>query len=251
MFYREYKPAIQLMPYIETYWVGDGYFAEKSFYKVLPDGCLDIIFSFSESKPDSRLVAHQPNIIGTMTSYLEDYHWGRVEMYGIRFRPGGFAAFTKTPINEFTNIAVDISLADTLFDSSFYEQMAEQVILDDRITFLNRYFSSMQRNARAVDRRIVHSIELIEANQGLLSLDKIAQESCLSPRHLERRFKEVVGISPKKFSTIVRFNAAAAYLKSSSSLSIWDAAFRFGYTDKSHLIKEFKIFSGSGPSSSK
>lgn len=50
MLHREFKPNTLLTPYIETYWSVCGYKQEEEFHKILPDGCIDIIFSFESNQ---------------------------------------------------------------------------------------------------------------------------------------------------------------------------------------------------------
>jgi hypothetical protein len=69
---------------VETYWTTIGYVEKKTSFKVLPDGCVDIVFNLNESVPD---------IVGTMTTVFEVVFSGSVRMFGIRFR----CLFVSTP----------------------------------------------------------------------------------------------------------------------------------------------------------
>jgi len=98
MQYKEYEPNKLLAPYIDTYWISDGFGGKGKFYKILPDGCVDIIFSFDKAKS-----TFLTKVVGTMTSFLEISYPQSVEMFGIRFRPAGITAFTRVPVEEFTD----------------------------------------------------------------------------------------------------------------------------------------------------
>ncbi|MDR1347578.1 MAG: hypothetical protein LBJ63_03985, partial [Prevotellaceae bacterium] len=81
--YNEYNPDIQLTHWVETYWVASGFINSEDVTKILPDGCVDIIFMFDRTKGSFHV-----SIVGTMTTFFEiDYQ--SVQMFGIRFKPAG------------------------------------------------------------------------------------------------------------------------------------------------------------------
>ncbi len=246
--YNEYQPSALLIPYIEVYWTAEGFAEEEISYKVLPDGCVDIIFSFGDTSSKSGLEPILPNIIGTMTTYSKGYHSGRVCMLGIRFRPAGFTAFTRIPINEFTDRRVSLTLIESLFDKQFYSALPDKKSTKDRLKHIDTYFIQKLRQLFSIDRQVVYAIDLIQQTKGLLPLAIVANKSCLSLRHFERRFKHAVGISPKTFSKITKFKHTLSYLEKNKNTSLFAAAIDCGYYDQAHLIKELKALSGSSPS---
>jgi len=78
------------------------------------------------------------------------------------------------------------------------------------------------------------------------SLDAIAGDLRISRRHLERVFKEHVGISPQKYQSILRFEKSIEMIKKGENLI--HLTFELDYTDQSHFIKEFKKYSSLTPS---
>lgn len=248
MLYQEHAPNFGLTTYIEIYWTAKGMMPQKVIHKVFPDGCVDIIFSLGSSLSNSRLTPFSPNIIGTMTTYIEDYYLGEVDMIGIRFSPGCFTVFTKTPINEFTDKTVDLSLIESLFEEEFYDTLPYLDTITDRIQYFDSYFINLLNKLYQTENRIIYAVELIRKTHGQMLLQTVAQESCLSLRHLERKFKETIGISPRIFSNITRFKSTISYIKHNPNTSVTDSALMFGYYDKSHLIKEFRKLSGKIPS---
>ncbi|MFV0588338.1 DUF6597 domain-containing transcriptional factor [Bacteroides reticulotermitis] len=247
MLYREFQPDILLAPYIETYWTASGYNQEAELHRVLPDGCVDIIFSFEED----ALLGMQPtspNIIGTMTTYLESAYVNKVDMLGMRFKPAGFTAFTRTPISEFTDQRVSLVLVETLFDERFYVELPQKPTTRERIQHLDAYFLEKLKRVFQPEPQIVYAVDLIRQTKGLLPLTEVAYKSCLSLRHLERKFKVAVGTSPKAFSKVVKFQHTVSYLERNKDTSLFHTAIDCGYYDQAHLIKEFKTLSGDSPS---
>jgi AraC-like DNA-binding protein len=84
-------------------------------------------------------------------------------------------------------------------------------------------------------------------NAGNCSIEKIACRANMSIKTFERKFTEQVGISPKLFSRILRFNSAVALKLSDPHRSWTDIAHHCGYYDQMHFIKECKLFAGATP----
>ncbi|MEO8396457.1 MAG: helix-turn-helix domain-containing protein [Chloroflexota bacterium] len=84
--------------------------------------------------------------------------------------------------------------------------------------------------------------EQLYASKGQFDMDQLAQDSCLSLRQLERRFKQLTGVTPKSLARLIRFEATRNRLFYDPTMSILDLVHEFGYTDQAHLTHEFKAF---------
>jgi transcriptional regulator GlxA family with amidase domain len=87
---------------------------------------------------------------------------------------------------------------------------------------------------------VVNEVE----TSGFLSVGEMADRAALSPRQFERRFRQAVGIPPKLFSRMQRFQRVFGALEGAG----WaDAAIECGYYDQAHLIRDFQEFAGKPP----
>jgi transcriptional regulator GlxA family with amidase domain len=91
------------------------------------------------------------------------------------------------------------------------------------------------------------ALEIIYASRGQARMDEVADRCGFSLRQFERRFKQLVGISPKLLARLVRFEAVRAVLLDRPSGRMHELASRFGYTDEAHLSHDFKILAGRSP----
>ena len=98
-----------------------------------------------------------------------------------------------------------------------------------------------------MDNKTDHALSSILLSKGSISLKKLTENLDLSERSLERKFKESVGISPKLFSRICRFQASLKQLKHNHYDKLSDIAFENDYSDQSHFIRSFKEFTGFSP----
>jgi AraC-like DNA-binding protein len=239
--YSEYNPDMQLTHWVETYWAASGFINSEDITKILPDGCVDIIFMFDETKG-----SFYTGLVGTMTAFLEiDYQ--SMQMFGIRFKPAGITAFTRIPVEEFTDRIVELALVETLFNKSFCEALAEKPSIAEIVAYTNNYLTSLLPCLYRSDRQIIRAADMIYLAKGQLPLAAVASDVCLCQRHFERKFKSAIGINPKLFAKIFRFKHALQYLKNCPHKDLLDVAIACGYYDHSHLIKDFKMLSGDAP----
>jgi transcriptional regulator GlxA family with amidase domain len=91
------------------------------------------------------------------------------------------------------------------------------------------------------------SVDLINRTKGNITVDCLASEACLSRRQFERIFLAYIGISPKQFLKIVRFQNAIFINHNSNAKSLTDLALKAGYYDQSHFINEMKELTGYTP----
>lgn len=247
--YHEYPPDIRLAHLIETYWVAEGSIETSFNQRILPDGCVDIIFDFHRNVSTRPYSAGKPELVGTQTSLLEiTYPVGDIQMMGIRFTPGGITALTRIPVFELTDRNIELSLTENLLDTAFYERLPEMDTMCERITHFNQYFLARLHSLYIPDQRITHAISYIRDHNGQLSVRQMADETCLSERQFERRFKTTTGISPKQFNSIIRFRHARRYVKTHPGESMYHVAIACGYHDHSHMHKAFRQLGDISPS---
>ncbi|MDR1402471.1 MAG: AraC family transcriptional regulator [Tannerellaceae bacterium] len=242
MLYKEYQPDALLSPYIETYWISNGFTGERKSYKILPDGCVDIIFSVDKTKN-----TFYAGIAGTMTTFLNVNNQNSVQMFGIRFKPMGITAFTRVSVEEFTDRNVELTSVETLFGKSFYDTLPEKQLAEEIIKHTDNYLINRLPYLYRSDRQIIRAVDLIYLAKGQVSLSETASNVCLCQRHFERKFKCSIGVSPKTFAGIIRFKYALRYLRSHPHSDLLSVAVECGYYDHAHLIKDFKILSGDTP----
>jgi transcriptional regulator GlxA family with amidase domain len=109
----------------------------------------------------------------------------------------------------------------------------------------------LRRRARvawaAADPRVAAAVEAIEDKGGDLRVAAIARASQTSARHLERLFADEVGLGPKVFARLLRFQAAAARVVGEPDAPLVAVSGDGGYFDQSHMIRDFLAFAGSSP----
>jgi AraC-like DNA-binding protein len=224
--YRELAPSAALRPWVACYWSRDAFVARDAVtQRVLPDGCVDVIFDCTD--------AHAFGV-GAMTSPLVLQSARGPEMLGVRFRPGRGADFFGMPLAELTDTRIELPLLDAA-------QVADRRIAAIEELLLRR-LAIAERDAR-VDAAVAR----IEAARGAIAVDDVARFAGMTRQHLRRRFLERVGISPKMFARVVRFQSVLANAANADAAEWAGVAAEHGYADQSHLIADFRELAGTTP----
>jgi len=120
---------------------------------------------------------------------------------------------------------------------------------DPQVTLhvLKRSFAGLLRGQARVPPSPVPQLEhTIRARKGMVQVNELAALAGLSERQLQRRFTEEIGLSPKAFCSVVRFNHVYSEMKCTGKLDL-DVALACGYFDESHMIKDLVYFLGKTP----
>lgn len=125
------------------------------------------------------------------------------------------------------------------------QSVSYDLMIDIVCSFLEAKYDSSCRPIEAIDETAIQMLDPLNNH----SLEEWASIACLSLRQFERNFISRVGISPKLFIRIVRFEYAMKIKNQSGDKSWSEIALETGYTDSSHILKEFKEFAEFPPSS--
>ncbi|MBW8360982.1 MAG: helix-turn-helix transcriptional regulator [Kaistella sp.] len=242
MEYEEIKPCRELAPFIHTYWKLKGNKPDQQWERNFPDGCAGFVINLGDScLTDNGSVTMEfgkTYLVGAMTSYKDSFIDSETHLLGVCLKPGTFDNFYNfASQNELTNNTI-------AFDKP--NSFNVDKIRDNAFNYLNHYFTDRIRSKHIVLQSVIDEIHL---TNGQISIDELSKRHSTSVRQLERNFKKLIGISPKEYSNIIRFQNALCTIKNShADRSLLDIAFECGYYDHSHLANEIKRNTGLPPS---
>lgn len=173
---------------------------------------------------------------------------GRTSMLSIQFYPHSIALFFDLPINELTNETLDTSAINGRQAHELEEQLHDLPSLDDKVKHIEKFLlRRLNRKQEYTWKRVCHNIQLINQHNGMITPDQLASEACLSRKQHERIFRQMVGLSPKQFFKVIRFQYAIYAHQQYPFESLTEIAYRCGYYDQSHMINDFHELSGITP----
>jgi len=164
----------------------------------------------------------------------------------IHFKPGGFFKTFHLPAYFFNNRSQE---AEKFLGKQVAEMgnQLRKTHLSRKIELLDAWLIEQLQNQKKTDRNIDDAIQLIERNKGNITLSELEEMTFTTKRTLERHFLEQVGLHPKIFSRLVRFNAVLRFIESGLNINWRQLAEVCGYYDQSHFINEFKSLTGGLP----
>ena len=255
MQYTEHRPSPALAEHLECLWflsATDSSPATGASERVLPDGCVEWIFHlgspFQRSAQSAGEWERQPRsfVVGELTRFLLLQPTGDVAVMGVRFRPGGAYRFLPFPLSDFTDSTVPTG--DVWGHEGTY---LEEAVLEARNNMqrqqLVEEFLLRQLVITTPRPRFDAAVKEIIRTRGQTRVHEVANGVGWSSRQLERDFGASLGLSPKSFSRIMRFQNLLR-LVGEGTLREWaNLAIEGGYADQPHMVREFREFAGHTP----
>lgn len=177
-------------------------------------------------------------------------HWIRlrspVDSFGIFFQPMGIGQLFGIPGRLMVNqgyAAVDVMGKSILL---LWERMAENKCFNARVRIVEDHLLGAVARA-SICTLLMASARKIFRDRGAIQIRIYANEASLSVRQYERRFLDEVGITPKLFARITRYQMAMDAKVATPTRSWITIAHEFGYHDQMHMIKDFQKLSGNSP----
>jgi AraC-like DNA-binding protein len=250
--YSIFLPVPLLQPYIDLYWIlrsSDGQ-PQSVVENIFVDGHADLMFNFGVSyarrtAPGETSVMKQAHLDAQRTFPLMVAQDGAVDLVGVRFRPGGLAAFLALPVYETSNLTVDL---DCLWGITARELECRLYEADNhaRIALLDDFFLRRLAPPLALP-LVLHVAARLNESGGGVRIAALSREVGYSIRTLDRLFRASFGFSPKFYARIARFQQALKRVGEQPLMSLTEIAFVSGYYDQAHFSREFADFAGSAP----
>ena len=254
MFYKKYLPAAPLRPYINWFYIleVEASVARPLELTAIANPSCAMVFNYGERYHITNPYYQQewlPEsfLSGISTAPYRLHFSGSIGSLGVIFRTAAFRDIFHLPEPQ---ALAGCRLVGSFFlgkDSRFFcEQLAEAPSHQARIELTDAWFLKMFARKPAAIHPADRALDIIMQNRGLVSMDSLSRALCLSPRQLRRVFLERTGASPKFLARMKRFSYAHNCLTSGSQR--WqDFLGDNGFYDQSHLIRDFKLFSGNTP----
>ncbi|GAB4246229.1 MAG: hypothetical protein Tsb0034_25150 [Ekhidna sp.] len=250
MHYESFFPSDPLKELVKEFWIYENDDPEVDEQKIIPDGYSEIIFHYGDPfqinlngiwEDQSRLL-----FSSQITKYFYLRNTGRSGMLGIKLFPTALHRLLQMDLSETVDCV--LPLESTQLDVNSLAVLADsQLKTENKVKEAEAWLTHLLSNTRDTP-RIDECVSQIMLENGMADIEQLASSVGLSTRQLERSFKKVVGLTPKFYSRIVRFNYIFEVMKEHNDSWI-RIALQSGYFDQSHFIKNFKEFTGEEPSS--
>jgi AraC-like DNA-binding protein len=248
MYHKEFEPPEELRDTIKCFWYDKRDFGEiQSSFEVQPDGYAEIIFHFGNAcsifyngctqplpSPAMMGLLNHPFLL-TTKSHLEIigircFPWTVFDLLGLPSGKDGVRIFEHP-----------IALLQPALDKLIHAGR-----IDEALAQVQKYFLNARSGIATSTMLFKAGVAMREAN-GSMPVSQVAEAAHATVRTLERNFKQSSGYTIKDVSGLMRFEQVRNQLWLSPNCNIASLAHELGYTDQSHLNKDFKRYSGTTP----
>ncbi len=242
-----YLPSDILKPFVKSFAISQSEKADS--YKILPGTSIVMGFQYSGklsySENSNIISLSQAGITGLRDTFRIFNNTENTNTVLVMFSETGAGMFFNNPMHEI--FGSSLSLDDLMLRSQMdvvVDQLHEAKTDIERINIIEAFLIS-RINVKANDDLITLAVTLIKQHAGNVKIAALANKLNISQSQFEKRFRKIVGASPKKFASIVRLN----YILNASAKgnTLTEIGLDAGYFDQAHFIKDFKSFTGETP----
>ncbi len=250
--YQEHRPDPRLDPFVQCLWElrtpARAREEPASLERVLPDGCMEWVFHlgppFRIDCGGGGLAEQEPALLVGVTTravLLEPSSSG--DVVGVRFRPGGARPFLRARADLWTDQVLPLEVLEDAELTRLLERL-QAAPRAQRIGVLAQALLERAARSDVAPSPLAGAISTLLSTRA--SIDRVAQACGLSWRQLQRRFRDEVGVGPKKLARLGRLQRSARWLAAGRADGS-AIALAAGYSDQAHFVREFRELAGTTP----
>ncbi len=239
-------PCSELNPFIKYFIISK---SDAHIYKVLPSAGLVMGFQYrgslsaiNDGAETNLSTAGVTGVSDTFKIFKNSDNNRTILTY---FTEVGFAHFTRQPVDELFNKSMSL---EHIFDKNKVTDTEEKLTLaktdKQRISIVEQFLLSQLKDVKK-DMLVIKAVKLIYESQGTIKIKELQQQLFISTSPLEKRFRKLVGTTPKKFASIIRFNRVLTNMSHLKTLT--EICYEHNFFDQAHFIKDFKQYTGETP----
>jgi AraC-like DNA-binding protein len=252
-----HRPGPPLADFVDCLWSWEGYTAPAPRERALPSGTLDIVINLRDDRlrifdrDDPASFERFPGIMisGAHAGYFVIDTPPRASVMGVHFKPGGAFPFLGVPAGDLEGGHAALDALWGAGAARLRERLLEAGSATERFAVLE---ASLRAGATRPLRRhdaVTLALRAFE-DPALRSVAEVCARAGVSPKRLIALFREQVGLGPKAFWRVRRFQAALRRIEGGPGhrpLHGAALAAELGYFDQAHLDREFRAFTGLSP----
>ncbi|MBC8098065.1 MAG: AraC family transcriptional regulator [Armatimonadetes bacterium] len=250
-----YIPPAPLSSYIQMLWYWAGYHPPHPKERILPNGMMEITVNLAD---EPFLIydpqhAFQPQSIygmmagGARSDYFVVDTMRPASVLAVWFKPGGALPFLGVAADEVHNAHLPLELLWGLYARDVYCRLLEARSTIDRFHILEHALLHRLSQAAARHRAIDYALAMFGRQPQTHKIAEVVNQLALSPARFIQLFRQDVGMTPKQFCRVQRFQQALRLIARQPAPNWVDIALTCGYYDQAHFINDFQAFAGITP----
>jgi AraC-like DNA-binding protein len=237
-----YVPKAPLCDYVEILWIYEGYNVPHPQERLLPGGAMELVIGLDE---DDRIGM---GLTGVHSKFMVLDTSEPFSVIGAHFKPGGGFPFFGMPAGEFQDLSVSLDDVWGGFAYEVREQMLTAKTREARFHVLEHALLKRCSGRLGRHSAVQYALQAFAKTEFPISVADVTDQIGLSARRFIEVFRNEVGLPPKLYSRIRRFQHVIHSLQKMDDPDFSDVALSCGYFDQAHFIHDFREFSGLNPS---
>lgn len=255
MTFERHIPCFPLNQFVESFVYYKDYFPAHSVDRYLPDGNVTVIIDLTDypkfiyDNHTLKEIQACKNVwfSGIRNNCITIPSGRDSEMFIINFHKGKAYPFVEMPLNELTDYVVDGELVMTNEILNIREALLGLQSPAQKFIFVENYLLKIFGNKLQTNPFVDFAVTRILQMPHQATIENISQKVGYSQKHLIELFKKHVGLTPKSFLKVIRFQKVIAEIEHNQNINWTNIAYESGYFDQAHFINDFKNFSGYTP----
>lgn len=256
MICRTYIPQPPLSQFVDCFWFYDGYVQPHAKERLLPDGSTGLVVNLREDnvrvydrEDHNRLQKLSGSVIcGPHSESFVIDTAEQASVIGVHFRPGGAYPFFNLPAGELLNMHVSLETLWGRKAGELRERLLEANGPDAKLQVLEQVLLAQAARPLQRHRAVAFALQEFHGLPGERAVAEVTSQIGLSARRFIDVFRDEVGLTPKLFCRVRRFQNVLRRVKKRQRVEWADVAVECGYFDQAHFIRDFQTFSGINPS---
>jgi AraC-like DNA-binding protein len=253
--YLEHVPAPPLSRFVRMLWYARAPQANHARERVLPSGQTQVILNLArdylldcpEGEPERRSAGSA--VVGARSVYEIVNTSDMADLIGMVFQPDGFPVFARDRADLFSNRGVDLEDVWGARVRAWRDRLRELPGPHQRLQCMERFLAQTFA-ARLLQPRPAHhcaveyALRRFAHASTMATVGEVARSTGWSERRFSQVFREQVGLAPKVWCRVRRFQNAVNQLHAGVDVPWARLALDCGFYDQSHFANEFRAFSG-------
>ncbi|MGJ3245176.1 MAG: DUF6597 domain-containing transcriptional factor [Elainellaceae cyanobacterium] len=253
MIYQTYRPRSPLSQFVEFLWYWEGDSFPQSQSCILPIGSVELVIDLNEDNIPLFELSSQVQCGSTKGARICGVHSKgfiitknqNCSVLGVHFKPGGSAAFFAIPTRELHNQIISLEELWNEDARELRDRLQSRSTIETRFLTLEQFLLKVMQtpDRYPVVDFALHKFERLPNSP----VSAVTNQIGLSTRHFNKLFRDRVGLTPKLYCRIRRFQQVLRLIEGKKQIDWVDVAFSFGYFDQAHLIHDFRTFANCTP----
>jgi AraC-like DNA-binding protein len=255
MGYLTRKPGPALADYVESIWIHSGYCPPHDYERVVPAGVVELFVNLTTDRlsccnPDNFFQVDSlrgPIVCGPRDGFNVINTRQLRKVMGVQFRPGGAAALLGVPVSALDGRDWELEHFWGRTAAELRERLDEVHAPEQQLDRMESALIGRVQRKHHAHRAVLAALPRFDQADDAIPMSELAAELGLSSRRFIELFSRHVGMTPKAYGRVRRFQRVLRQIDGQSEMDWVRIALEAGYYDQSHFNRDFKRFSGITP----